>query len=102
MKRLILITGMILIACTVIQALASPRPATAQQVAAQQEDGEKRFFLTEERGRLAVYRSGEAEPYLVTDTVVNSLPRADRAAIRQGVEVQGEAELRRLLEDYCS
>lgn len=101
MKRLILITGLILISCTVIQTLAAPQPATVS-AAAQEKADEKRFFITEERGKIAVYRSGEAEPYLVTETVVNSLPKADRAAIRQGIEVRGEDKLRRLLEDYCS
>ena len=101
MKKLILITGMILIGCTLINLLAAPRPAAAPASQAATREV-KRFYLTEKSGRLAVYRSGEGEPFLVTETVVSSLPRADRAAIRRGIEIEGEDELRRLLEDYCS
>lgn len=100
MKKLVLITGLILISCTLTNALAAPAPAAPAAQSAELEV--KRFFITEERGRLAVYRSGEREPFLVTETVVSSLPRADRAAVRRGLEVEGEDRLRKLLEDYCS
>lgn len=105
MKRLILITGIILISCVLIQSFAqipqapSPAPAVSEST---QVSAPKRFVLKSVEGRLAVFRKGEGQPIFTTDTLTAMLPRQDRLRLEQGVEVEGEPELRKTLEDYCS
>lgn len=100
MKKLIIITGILLISCVVISVLASPAPAGSPADTLSQE--ERRFTLTEEHGRLVVYREGEDGPFLTTDTFVDTLPKSDRQAIEEGITVTGTTRLRKLMEDYCS
>lgn len=106
MKKLILIalTGIVLISCVLISSFAAgsaSAPSAAYTEAAENAE-EKVFILRSGRGRLIVYRKGEDEPFLVTDALVNNLPRADKLKLEQGIEVKGEDNLRRAIEDYCS
>ena len=76
MKKLILIavTGVVLISCVLISALAAG-PASAQNTSEQQ---------------------------IVTETYANTLPKIDRDELEKGVRVSGEKELQKAIEDYCS
>ncbi len=104
MKKLILIavTGVILISCVIIGAAATGSAVESGASVSETAEEEKEFVITSEHGRLVVYRSGENEPFLTTDTFTSSLPRADKRKIDEGIEVKGEENLRRALEDYCS
>ncbi|MBR1481760.1 MAG: hypothetical protein IJ598_02195 [Ruminococcus sp.] len=105
MKKIILFsaTGVILIACVITSAVAQQYAFTPPAVAqTQQSQEDKRFVLGAERGRLVVYRQGESEPFITTETFTYTLPKPDRLRLEQGIEINGEAALRRTLEDYCS
>lgn len=107
MKKLILIvvTGAILISCVLISALVSGSAAEnkAPAPSVQSETGdEEKFILSSQNGRLVVFRAGEGKPFLVTDTFVSGLPKSDRINLENGVEVSGEKELQKAIEDYCS
>ena len=107
MKKLVLIvvTGAILISCVLISALvsgsAAENKASAPSVQSETE-GENKYILGIQNGRLVVFKNGADEPFLVTDTFVSSLPKTDRINLENGVEVEGERELKRAIEDYCS
>lgn len=58
------------------------------------------FVLRECEGRLALYRENSVKPYQILDVQVYLLPEADREALKTGIVVETEAELRRLLEDF--
>lgn len=58
------------------------------------------FVLGECNGRLALYRENSAKPYKILDMEVYLLPEADREALREGIVVETEEELRKLLEDW--
>lgn len=60
------------------------------------------YWLRELNGRLAVFRSGEAEPVKVLDFHVAALPEADRAALKKGIFVPDDRSLAQLIEDYIS
>lgn len=102
MKKLILITGMILISCVLISSLASPAAAPSvprTRVTAPREEG---YILKSENGMLVVYRAGEGEPFLRTETYTAMLPKADRKALEKGLSLPDSRALREALEDYCS
>lgn len=106
MKRIILIsvTGAILIGCVIAQSLAEQSAAgnVSLSLSDKLPDSEKRFVMGEDKGRVVVYRAGESEPFMTTDTFTYSLPKADKQKLEQGIIIEGEAALRRTLEDYCS
>lgn len=104
MKKLVCVTGIILISCVCISALASPQAVAQAQVSQhvpQTQSGQS-FVIKDKDGRLAVFRKGEANPFMTTETYTNTLPRADINKLKKGVEAADAEELRKLLEDYCS
>lgn len=104
MKKLILIvvTGGILISCVLISTLATSTIYVNKTSAEQTATDAKEYVIGIREGRIAVFRQGEDKPFLVTDTFANTLPRSDRNELSGGVEVTGEKELRKALEEYCS
>ena len=107
MKKIILfsVTGAILISCVLIASFAEQRaagnlPMTTHSATVSGQ--EKRCLMGSEGGRLVVYRLGEKKPFMTTDTFTYMLPKADKQKLEQGILIEGEAALRRTLEDYCS
>ena len=96
MKRLLLITGALLLAYVLLT--GSARPAYAPS--AETVDAQSEYVLKEKDGRVAVYRGGEL--YISTDTLLSELPKSDANRIRQGISASSEKELKRLIEDICS
>lgn len=102
MKKMILITGTILIACVIIGSLASQ---SAAQTAASYSASETRtvgYVIKESGGRVAVFVQGKNEPLMITETYLNSLPKSDAEKLKKGVEAPDKKRLEKLLEDYCS
>ena len=107
MKKLVLIvvTGAILISCVLISSImggSAEKNAAAEPSAQSETKAESRYVLSSQNGRLVVFKDGGDKPFLVTDTFVNSLPKSDRIRLENGVEVEGERELQKAIEDYCS
>ena len=104
MKRLLLITGVLLISYVVMMSVLSPSAKSHEETPAVQVvtevQGTDVYTVIDENGRVAVLFNG-AE-YLRTDTVVASLPKADQTKLKQGITVYDKAALQKLLEDYCS
>ena len=101
MKKIICIavTGVILITCVCVNAVATAQSAPAQAAVEEQPN---KYVIKSEGGRLVVYRFGQDKPFLSTETFAANLPKSDADRLRQGVEVEGERALRKTLEDYCS
>ncbi|MGE4548596.1 MAG: BofC C-terminal domain-containing protein [Intestinibacillus sp.] len=51
---------------------------------------------------IVIYTNGQAEPSLVTEIDIRSLPLADQEALRRGISLPDDEALARLLEDYGS
>lgn len=103
MKKLVGITGLILIACVCIGTAASPPPAesTAAATAAATE-AMQGYVIGDSGGNIAVFVPGEAAPVMVTQTRTDALPRPDSRRVKEGIAVTDSRELKRLLEDFCS
>ena len=105
MKKLIAITGIILIGCVCIGAAFAPKDNPVQSTSASPESTEKTdsgYIIRAENGKIAVYRKNASEPLYTTDALVASLPRSDIDRLSSGIEVENERELRLVLQDYCS
>ncbi|MCD8026703.1 MAG: hypothetical protein LUF33_07205 [Clostridiales bacterium] len=107
MKRLVGITGIILIGCLFISTFASSADSsvpdgTAVVQAESEAESRTAYVLKAEGGRIVVYVKGDDAPYLTTDTFVSNLPAGDKKRLEEGIEVMGKAQLRSALEDYCS
>ncbi len=103
MKKLIGITGAILIACVCVSSIFAPPVNADTEVLTSQSMAQTQcYVIRSEQNRIVVYRLGEAQPYITTDTFVSSLPKSDALALENGIEVDSEQKLRKILEDYCS
>lgn len=102
MKKLLAITGALLIAYLILTAIvmdgaSAPAANTAEYTADQTAGG---YVVADHNGRVAVFMDGRL--IKSTDTPTASLPKADRVRLEQGIEVLSEKELKLILEDLCS
>lgn len=103
MKKLVAVTGVILMACLFTQVFYAPAvPAEATQSTGYSASEGETYVLRAENGLLAVYVKGDSAPLEVTDTRIDSLPQGDILRLEAGIEVTGKENLRKALEDYCS
>lgn len=58
------------------------------------------YLLLDNHGHLALYTADGSQMLQEYDIYTRLLPETDYIALQQGVEVQDEAQLERLLEDY--
>lgn len=63
---------------------------------------ETRYILRADSGALTVYLSDSNEPVLSLDVSADKLRSADAAALANGIEVEGDEALWRLIEDFSS
>ena len=109
MKRLILITGLIiytLFAISSFIAVASENKSSILQVTSSTETtipAEKGLYTVKEKdGVIVVIYNEKDEIIKITDTSVAILPLQDQQALNRGIQVYNDKELNRLLEDFCS
>ncbi|WP_294909212.1 hypothetical protein [uncultured Ruminococcus sp.] len=105
MKKLVLITGIILMVCLFTSVYATPAATVGTQVSVIDENkGNENevFVLKSENNYIVVYKFGENTPYMTTDTLVSTLPKGDIMLLEKGIEVKGEENLKKSLEDFCS
>ncbi len=58
------------------------------------------FVMREYGGSLALFRENSEKPYKILDFPLYLLSETDRAALQEGILVETEAELTRILEDW--
>lgn len=112
MKKLIAVTAVILFGCLFIGSFSATQDVqngteqnimyNEKETADQADEVYQVFIIKAENGRLAVYKKGDTKPYMQTDTFVKALPKGDILRLEKGIEVTGEENLKRYLEDYCS
>ena len=109
MKKLVLITGMILISCVLTGSLSVPQSDTAAEISASSaaQETETRmisegYVVRDYHGKIAVFKNGKMSPVRVTSTRTDSLPKSDAKKLLEGVDAPDKQSLNRILEDYCS
>ncbi len=105
MKKLVLITGIILMACLFTSVYAAPSASVKASVTTNTEDKSETvdiYIMKAENNRIVVYKKGEQVPYIETETLVSSLPKGDIMLLEKGIEIEGEKNLQKSLEDFCS
>lgn len=109
MKKIVGLTGVILIACMMISSLFAPvnsaeNPSATSDYSVSQNNGttECDYIIKAEKGYIVVYKKGEDKAYLTTDCRVSNLPKGDALYLEKGIEIKGKENLMRALEDYCS
>ena len=60
------------------------------------------FLIGNYRGYIALWTNEEEDPAKVFPYSVSSLPPADQALVNEGIRLETEADLLKLLEDYLS
>lgn len=60
------------------------------------------YIVREYDGMVAVFYNGQDKPVKITDRYVSALPQQDIIDLKQGIPVNDEENLRKLLEDLCS
>ncbi|WP_407386058.1 hypothetical protein [Ruminococcus sp.] len=102
MKKLILISGLILAVYLILMTVIAPQADAPSAVAVKAGEGavHSGYTVGVSEGRIAVFRDGEL--YLRTETTVSSLPRADQLKLEEGIRVDSLKELKKLMQDYCS
>ena len=102
MKKLIIITGMVLIAYLILVTPLTPAATTQDKtaVAARESTAESGYIIGISEGRVTVFKDGDT--VVRTDTKLSDLPKSDRVKLEEGVHVDSLKELKERLEDYCS
>ena len=102
MKKLILITGAVLLLYLVVMTSVTPAATSpsATVVPTQGSTAENGYIIGISEGRVTVFKDGEM--MLRTDTQLSDLPKSDRVRLEEGIHIDSLKELKERLEDYCS
>lgn len=60
------------------------------------------FLLGIHDGRIALWKDDDPQPVKVFPYYASMLPEADQRALKKGIYLDDDADLRQLLEDYLS
>jgi len=108
-KKVIWISGTVILCCVIISSFAIY--GANQNYKSIRESSEKidsadwmttTYILKSEKNRIVVYEKGETQPLTVTETVVSVLPMLDQQRLKEGIEIVGEKQLKRMLKDYSN
>ena len=60
------------------------------------------YLLGSYKGYLALWKDDRPDPFQIFPVKVETLPEADREALKEGIPARSEIELSSLLEDFLS
>ena len=83
-------------------AVSSPFYTASLSQSSSQETRQVRYLMKNYGGRPAVFEAQQQSPLLVFDVYVNTLPEYDQQLLQEGISVEGEQQLTRIIEDYIS
>lgn len=106
MRKILLISAAAVFVCAIISVTLSSL-GTAQNTAAAEnmifpEKGEQVYVLKEYKGLVAVFKEDGDVPVKITQTHVQTLPPYDAQRLEDGITVEGEENLQKILMDFCS
>ena len=109
MKKMIAITGLILISLFVISTYASAenaKPVIGSSIkeetpiaSAPPENG---YIVSVFAGKVAIYRESDKQVIFTTDNLVSDLPQQDQEFLKKGIYAPTIREADKLIQKYCS
>ena len=118
MKKLLMITGTLLLLCIIITSQTnntaiSADPLITEDISQEasfdtshkemsENSSEDFYVLKEYNNYVAVFHNNDERPLYVSNTLVKVLPQADRELLKHGIYADNKKALARLIEDYCS
>ncbi len=107
MKKMILISAVAVIICSVISISASSLTQMKEDAVKEAEksvvqEKPQVYIVREYKGLVAVFTEDSDMPQRLTDTIVYSLPDYDVEKLQAGITVEGKENLEKLLMDFCS
>ena len=118
MKKLLMITGTLLLLCIIITSQTnntaiSADPLITEDISQEasfdtshkdmtENSSENFYVLKEYNNYVAVFHNNDECPLYVSNTLVKVLPQADRELLKHGIYADNKKALARLIEDYCS
>jgi len=95
MKKLIIITISIIMACILINLTVLTGRSDEKHV-----DVDRIYIIKDYGGKVSCFEQNSNSPFIITETEVINLPPKDRRMLREGIKVKGARKLSRALEDY--
>ncbi len=109
MKKLIAVTGVLLISSIIITSYLTPSDYEAAQMKNHQEENVQSaqelntgYIVSVFSGRIALYRKRDKKVLFSTDTLVSDLPEADQNRLKQGIEAADMNEADNIIKELCS
>lgn len=101
---LIIATGIFITMTAAKNTERAPEKATqiTTDATSQNEITEKIYIIKEYHGNVAAYVKDADTPFKVTEKPISELPEIDQKKLRAGIEVAGEKQMKRMLDDFCS
>ena len=60
------------------------------------------YLLADTEGKIGIYKNDDQNPVYILDVLVSTLPKSDRAMLKEGITVSSFEELVMLVQDYTS
>ncbi len=92
--------SMVIILVPAAHGVARSKSDAIAELAANQPVPEPKFVLRAYNGHLALWREGAIRPYRILNAEIWLLSDEDFVAVQEGITVDTESELDRLLEDF--
>lgn len=102
---IVTLLGAIAVGASCVLLVKSMQLRTAESVVQQSsasasESRDYLYCMKEQGGEIVVFQKGNDQPIKVLETDPSVLPDQDRQMLKQGIYLNSDQELRRLLEDY--
>lgn len=109
MKKIIAVTGFILISLIVISSYASAENAkpvigstVTEEVPIASAPPENGYIVSVFAGKVAIYRESDNQVIFTTDNLVSDLPPQDQEFLKRGIYAPTIREADKLIQKYCS
>lgn len=103
---LMILIGIMVVSLVTVAAVnalpAEDAPSTSQASADPRQQAQYPYLLRTYQGKLAVFTTNLAQPDLVFDVYVRTLPPYDKQQLDKGIRVESYEKLTKLVEDYIS
>ncbi len=109
MKKLLAVTGCVLISVIIISSYASAHPSGGKTDTGEgsplelteynQKNG---YIVSIFAGKVAIFRESDEQVLFTTNTFADDLPKADRDMLQKGIIVPTMRDAEKLIQSYCS